>query len=71
MTAQREVTAETLTDEEIRGWFASTSKGYANELTMWDALGESGGPCYRKPTALEVTAARVRIVNDINARKGK
>jgi hypothetical protein len=62
-------TVETLTDEEILAWYASCeSKGYASKLTMLAALGDSGGPCYRKPSACETADARARIAISINAR---
>ena len=65
------VKPETLTREQIALWYDSTEKRLHQQITMWDALGEAAGLCYRKPYPEETAAARRFIAAAINARRAK
>jgi hypothetical protein len=65
--ANEAVTAETITDEQIKAlWEEGTNT--INGATLMDALGAEWGPCMRKPSLDETRTARAHCAEILNAR---
>ena len=62
------LTAETITDEQIRELFRE-ERSFSRALLVETALGQAAGPCFRFPTEEEMRAARARCAAILNARK--
>lgn len=61
------ITADTITDEQIRALWHDCANAITG-VELMDALGLEYGPCMRKPTAAETTKARARCAEILNAR---